>query len=129
LYALAPVAADAPGILVLRCLNQQTEMSLGANGVWRALRGGDVEVTIASDQAAARPMRWRLAADGRTATMREDPVEVVRALGGGTTSIAVTDGTGRNAGAIFDLAGIDVVRTKLASACRWPNATVESRGR
>lgn len=129
LYALAPVAADAPGILMLRCRNQQTEMSLGANGVWRALRGGDIEVTIASDQPAAKPMRWRLAADGRTASMPEDPVDVVRALGGGAISISVADGTGRSAGAIFDLAGIDVVRTKIASACRWPNATVELRGR
>jgi hypothetical protein len=131
LYALAPVPADAPGVLVLRCRNQQTQLSLGANGVWRAFRGGDIEVSvgIASDQSAAKPMRWRLAADGRTASVLEDAVDVVRALGGGTISISVTDGTGRNAGAIFDLTGIDVVRARLASVCRWPNATVESRAR
>ncbi|WFU80905.1 hypothetical protein QA645_41950 [Bradyrhizobium sp. CIAT3101] len=129
LYPLAPVAADTPGILVLRCRNEQTEMSLGTNGVWRALRGGEVEVTITSDPAATRPMRWRLAADGRTAFMPEDPVNFVRGLGGGTTSISVTDGTGHSAGATFDLIGIDIVRARLASACRWPNVTVESRGR
>lgn len=129
LYALAPVATDGPGILVLRCWNQRTEMSLGATGVWRALRGGDVEVTISSDRLAARPLRWRLAADGRTATMMEDPADIMRALDGGRTSISVTDGAGSSTSAIFDLAGIDVVRNRLASACRWPNAKVELRGR
>jgi hypothetical protein len=113
-------------MLVLRCRNQRTEMSLGANGVWRALRGGVVEVVISPDRAAARPPRWRLAVDGRAAFMPDDPV---RALDGGRTSISVTDATGRTASAIFNLAGIDAVRAKLANACRWPNAMVESRGR
>jgi hypothetical protein len=129
LYALPPVAADAPETLVLRCRNQRTEMSLGANGVWRALRGGSVEVVISPDQPAARPMRWRLAVDGRTAIMPDDPVELVRGLGGGRASISVTDDAGRITSAIFNLAGIDTVRAKLANSCRWPNATVESRGR
>jgi Type VI secretion system VasI, EvfG, VC_A0118 len=129
LYALPPVAADAPETLVLRCRNQRTEMSLGANGLWRALRGGDVEVVISPDQPPARPMRWRLAVDGRTASMPQDPVDLVRALDGGRTSISVTDAAGRPTSAIFDLAGIDAVRAKLANACHWPNATVESRGR
>ncbi|MET4388654.1 hypothetical protein ABIB73_004418 [Bradyrhizobium sp. F1.4.3] len=129
LYALPPVAVDAPAILLLRCRGQRTEMSLGVNGAWRALRGGDIEVTVSSDQPAARPWRWRLAPDGRTASMLDDPVDVVRALSGGRTTISVTDGTGRNASAIFDLTGIDVVRARLGSACHWPNTTVESRGR
>ncbi|OKO83323.1 type VI secretion system-associated protein TagO [Bradyrhizobium sp. AS23.2] len=129
LYALPPVAADAPETLVLRCRNMRTEMSLGANGVWRALRGGDVEVVISPDQPAARPMRWRLAVDGRSASMPGDPVDLVRGLGGGRTSISVTDDAGRISSAIFNLAGIDTVRARLANACRWPNATVESRGR
>jgi hypothetical protein len=129
LHALPPVTANAPDMLVLRCRNQRTELSLGANGLWRALRGGEVEVAISSDQMTARPMRWRLASDGRTASMPEDPVELVRAWGVGRTSISVTDGAGRNTSAIFELAGIDAVRARLASACRWTNATVESRGR
>ncbi len=129
LYALPPVAADAPETLVLRCRNQRTEMSLGANGVWRVSRGGDVEVVISPDQPAARPMRWRLAVDGRSAFMPGDPVDLVRGLGGRRTSISVTDGAGRTSRAIFDLAGIDTVRARLANACRWPNAAVESRGR
>ncbi|MDA9398829.1 hypothetical protein XH79_08655 [Bradyrhizobium sp. CCBAU 45389] len=129
LYALPPIAADAPQTLVLRCRNQRTEMSLGANGVWRASRGGDVEVVMSSDLPAARPLRWRLAVDGRTASMADDPVDLVRALVGGRMSIAVTDGAGRTISATFDLAGIDIVRARLANACRWPNATVESRGR
>jgi Type VI secretion system VasI, EvfG, VC_A0118 len=129
LYALPPVAADAPEILMLRCRSQRTEMSLGVNGVWRALRGGDVEVTLSANQPTSRPLRWRLAADGRTASMPEEATEMVRALRSGRTSISVTDGAGRISTAIFDLSGIDAVRTKLASACHWPNAAVESRGR
>jgi hypothetical protein len=129
LYAFPPIAADAPQTLVLRCRNQRTEMSLGANGVWRASRAGDVEVVMSSEPAEARPLRWRLAVDGRTAFMADDPVDLVRGLGGGRMSIAVTDGAGRTSSATFDLAGIDVVRARLANACRWPNATVESRQR
>jgi hypothetical protein len=129
LYALAPVTANAPEMLVLRCRNQRTELSLGSNGLWRALRGGEVDVAISPDQITARPMRWRLASDGRTASMPEDPVQLVRALRAGKASISVTDGAGRNTSAIFELAGVDAVRARLASACRWTNATVESRGR
>lgn len=129
LYALPPIAADAPQTLVLRCRNERTEMSLGANGVWHASRSGDVEVAMASDLPAARPLRWRLAADGRTAFMTDDPVGLLRSLNGGRMSVAVTDGAGRTISANFDLAGIDIVRARLAKACRWPNATVESRGR
>ncbi|MBR1179592.1 hypothetical protein JQ617_36900 [Bradyrhizobium sp. KB893862 SZCCT0404] len=129
LYALLPVPADAPQTLVLRCRNQRTEISLGASGVWHASRGGDVEVVMSSDQAAARALRWRLAVDGRTAFMADDPVDLIRALDGGRMSVAVTDGTGRTLSATFDLAGIDSVRARLANVCRWPNATLESRGR
>jgi hypothetical protein len=129
LYALPPVAADAPETLVLRCRNLRTEISLGTSGVWRALRGGDVEVVISPDQPAAKPTRWRLAVDGRTAFGPENPVDLLRALDGGRTSISVTDGAGRAVTATFDLTGIDAVRARLANACRWPNATVESRGR
>ena len=129
LYALPPVIANAPEVLVLRCRNLRTELTLGANGLWRALRGGEVEVAISPGQATAPPMRWRLASDGRTASMAEDPVELVRALRVGRTSVSVADGAGRNTSAIFELAGIDAVRARLASACRWTNATVESRGR
>ncbi|MGY0570237.1 hypothetical protein ACTGJ9_003495 [Bradyrhizobium sp. RDM12] len=129
MYALPPVATDAPAILVLRCRSQRTEMSLGVNGAWHALRGGDIEVTVSSGQPAARPRRWRLAADGRTAFMPEDAADVVRALNGGRTMISVIDGADRNTSAIFELAGIDVVRARLGSACHWPNAAVESRGR
>jgi hypothetical protein len=84
---------------------------------------------MSADQAAARSLRWRLAVDGRTAFMTDDPVDLIRALDGGRMSIAVTDGAGRTLSATFDLAGIDSVRARLANACRWPNATVESRGR
>jgi hypothetical protein len=129
LYALSPIAADAPQTLVLRCRNEHTEMSLGANGVWRPSRSADVEVAMPSDRPAARPLRWRLAVDGRTAFMADDPVGLLRTLSGGRMSVAVTDGAGRTVSATFDLAGIDIVRARLANACRWPNATVESRGR
>jgi hypothetical protein len=129
LYALPPVAGNAPEMLVLRCRNLRTELTLGANGLWRALRGGEVEVAISPGQVTAPAMRWRLASDGRTASMPEDPVELVRALRVGRTFISVADGAGGNTSAIFELAGIDAVRARLASACRWTNATVESRGR
>jgi hypothetical protein len=129
LYALSPIAADAPQTLVLRCRNERTEMSLGANGVWRPSRSGDVEVAMPSDLPAARPLRWRLAVDGRTAFVADDPVGLLRTFSGGRMSVAVTDGAGRTISATFDLAGIDIVRARLANACRRPNATVESRGR
>jgi hypothetical protein len=129
LSALAPVAADAPALLLLRCRGQRTEMSLNANGTWRRSRAGDVEVTISADEPTAARQRWPLAADGRTASMAEDATDAVRALRGGRTSISVTDGAGRNTSSIFDLTGLDAVRSRLGAACRWPNAAAESKGR
>jgi hypothetical protein len=41
----------------------------------------------------------------------------------------VTDGAGRNTSSIFDLTGLDAVRSRLGAACRWPNAAAESKGR
>lgn len=129
LYALPPVAPDGPETLILRCRNLQTEISLGGSKAWRALRGREVEVVISPDQPAAKPMRWRLSVDGRSAVAPENSVDLLRGLEGGRMAISVTDGTGRAVAATFDLTGIEAVRARLAKACHWPNATVESRGR
>ncbi len=129
LYALPPVAANAPEILLLRCRKQRTEMSLSVNGAWRASRDGVVEVTISVDEPTTARLRWPLSTDGRTASMPEDATEAVRTLRGGRTSISVTDGAGHNTSSIFDLAGIDAVRSRLASTCHWPNAAAQSGAR
>lgn len=130
LRPVTPAHDGAPAVLMVRCRNARTEISVRAQGTWRPSRAGDVDVALQTDgQAATEHLRWLLSQDGRTASLPQDASETVRAWSENRISIAVTDGGGSGGASIFNLSGIKTIRARLAAACHWPPSRTEARGR
>jgi hypothetical protein len=111
---------NGPNTLTVRCRAQRTELSIRTNGAWGVPRGNELLVDY---QISGRPVvrqPWMLSADGKTATYKNDSVELLRSIpDGATLKIAVADrGTVRLA-ATFEPAGLAGVRQKVGTACKW----------
>jgi hypothetical protein len=129
LHALTPVSNGAPSTLALRCRGSRTEISFRAQGTWRPLRTGGVEVAmLPAGESAAQRFHWPLSPDGRSTSSPQDVRDTVLTFRAGRIAVAVADGVGGGGTAYFDLAGIEAVRARLGAACRWPKM-LESRGR
>jgi hypothetical protein len=129
LRPIAPAPAGAPAVLMVRCRNAHTEISVRAQGAWRASRAGDVDVALQVDDKETAHLRWWLSQDGRMASLPQDAAETVRAWSESRVSITVTDGGGSGGASVFDLSGVETVRARLAAACHWPPSRTEIRGR
>src|SRR5450631_1999519 len=122
----------APSTFAIRCHGQRTELLVRTEGTWRASRAGQVQVDYQiNDQLVVR-RPWTASADGKTASYRDDPVELLRSLPeGARLKISVLDGPGPGHEATFQLSGLDAVREKIAAACKWApvanKVTVEKR--
>jgi hypothetical protein len=112
---------DAPNTLAVRCRGLRTELLLRTEGTWRASRVSEVQVDYQiNDQPFVRP-QWTVSADGKTASYKDDAVELLRSLPeGARLKISVFDGRGPGQEATFQLTGLDSVRKKIALACKWP---------
>jgi hypothetical protein len=113
---------DAPNTLAVRCRGSRTELLLRTEGAWRASRASEVQVDHQiNDQPFVR-LRWAVSADGKTASYKDDAVELLRSLPeGARLKISVfvrQEGPGQEA--TFQLTGLDGVRKKIGLACKWP---------
>jgi hypothetical protein len=113
---------DAPNTLAVRCRGLRTELLLRTEGVWRALRASEVQVDYQiNDQPFVR-LQWTVSADGKTASYKDDAVELLRSLPeGARLKISVFDRQGLGQEATFQLTGLDSVRKKIGLACKWPS--------
>jgi len=118
---------DGPNSFEVRCRSQRTEISIRADGASTALRGNELVVDYQiNDQPIVR-QPWILSADGKTATYRNDSVELLRSLpDGGAMKIAVTDKGGVRHESIFHLTGLSRVRESVGTACKFPPTTAKS---
>jgi hypothetical protein len=118
------VAKDAPNTLAIRCRGLRTELLVRTEGRWRAARGSEVQVDYQiNDQPFVR-RKWALSVDGKTASYKDDAVDLLRSLPeGGRLKINVLDGPDPGHDATFQLGGLDAVRKKIAVACKWTPAT------
>jgi hypothetical protein len=113
---------DAPNTLAVRCRGSRTELLLRTEGAWRASRASEVQVDHQiNDQPSVR-LQWTVSADGKTASYKDDAVELLRSLPeGARLKISVfvrQEGPGQEA--TFQLTGLDGVRKKIGLACKWP---------
>jgi hypothetical protein len=117
------VAKDAPAIFIIRCRGQRTDLLVSTEGSWRASRANELQVDLrVNDQPAVR-MQWIASSDGRTAIFKDDAVRFLRSLpDGGRIMVSVSDSQGTAHEASFQLTGLDVIRQKIAAACKWTPA-------
>jgi hypothetical protein len=118
------IAKDAPNTLAIRCRGLRTELLVRTEGTWRASRANEVQVDYQiNDQPLVR-LQWAVAVDGKSASYKDDAVDLLRSLPeGGRLKINVPGGQGSGHDATFQLLGFDAVRKKIAVACKWAPVT------
>jgi hypothetical protein len=118
------IAKDAPNTLAIRCRGLRTELLVRTEGTWRASRANEVQVDYQiNDQPLVR-LQWAVSVDGKTASYKDDAVDLLRSLPeGGRLKINVLGGPGPGHDATFQLLGFDAVRKKIAAACKWAPVT------
>jgi hypothetical protein len=118
---------DGPNTLAVRCRAQHTELSIRTDGAWAAPRGNDLLVDYQIDDRPAIRQPWILSTDGKTATYKKDPVELLRSIPeGATLKVAVADKGNVRREATFELTGLSGVRQKVGSICKWAPMTATS---
>jgi hypothetical protein len=124
-------AKDAANTLIMRCRGQRTELLVRTDGQWATTRGSELhgEYQI-NDQRMVAP-QWILSSDGKTATYKDDPVELLQSIPDGARfKINIPDRSSSSHEATFDLDGWDAVRKKIGTACKWrPTADNASLGK
>jgi hypothetical protein len=118
---------DGPNSFAVRCRAQHTELSIRTDGAWAAPRGNDLVVDYQIDDRPAVRQPWILSTDGKTATYKNDPVELLQSIPeGATLKVAVTDKGNVRREATFELAGLSGVRQKVGTACKWASVTAKT---
>jgi hypothetical protein len=122
---------DAPNTFAIRCRGLGTELQIRTEGSWHASRAGEVQVTYQINDQPFVKLPWTASADGKTVSYKGEAVGLLQSLPeGARLKINVFDGPGPSHEATFQLAGLDVVRAKIAMACKWaPIANKMSSGK
>jgi hypothetical protein len=112
---------DGPSSLTVRCRRGRTELSIWSDAGWHSARNDAVLVDHRVNKEPIVRQMWSLSADTRTATYREDAVELLRSLPeGGLLSISLPDGDNARREATFLLSGWTAIRQKIEKLCKWP---------
>jgi hypothetical protein len=107
---------DAPTVLSIMCRRLRTEIMVRTDGTWRIPKNNKIQVAFQINDKSTNSV-WNLSADGKTATNSDNAVELLQSLPEGVPlKVSVSDGVDH--GATFQLAGVDLVRRKIAAACK-----------
>src|SRR6516164_8386749 len=118
-----PTAKDAPATFIIRCRGQRTDLLISTEGSWPASRVNELQLDLRVNNQPAVRMQWIASSDSRTAISKDDAVRFLRSLpDGGRIVISMTDARGMAHEASFQLAGVDVIRQKIAADCKWTPA-------
>jgi hypothetical protein len=117
---------DGASSLAVRCRAGRTELILRTEGTWHAARDNAMPVDRQINDLAAVRQKWILA-DAKSATYADDAIELLRSLpDGARLTFGVPDGANARHDATFLLAGWDIVRKRVETACNWPKAINEA---
>jgi hypothetical protein len=120
---------SGPNTLAVRCRGLRTELLLRTEQAWRSSPSGEILIAYQiNDQAAVR-LAWALSPDGKTASYKQDAIDLLQSLPeGARLKISVFDGGGSGHDAAFQLTGLDEIRKKLATVCKWkPSGEISFR--
>jgi outer membrane biosynthesis protein TonB len=118
----------APAALVIRCRGGRNELWLRMEGIPRPSRGNEILVAQQLNDQPTVKSRWTAAADAKTAVYKGDPTALLLSLSEDTRlRIVVSDGAGRDSEAVFQFAGWNAIRDKIATACMWTSTATASK--
>ena len=124
-------AKDAANTLIMRCRGQRTELLVRTDGQWATTRGSELHGEYQINDQRMVALQWILSSDGKTATYKDDPVELLQSIPDGARfKINIPDRSSSSHEATFRLDGWDAVRKKIGTACKWrPTADNASLGK
>jgi hypothetical protein len=112
---------DAPSSLAIYCRAHRTELIDSTTGSWKQIPDGQVKVMHRINDEPSVEQRWRALETGKSLAFPGDVVRFLRSMpDGGRILIKVHAGKGLPSETTFQLAGLDSVRRKIATACNWP---------
>jgi hypothetical protein len=113
----------APSVLTISCRGGRTEVAVTRRDVSHPGQYvGSVTVAYQINSQPAIEQRWAAAKVGNGVAYSGDTVRFLRSLPDeGEFHIRVLDGRRILQEASFLLRGLDLVRDKMASACKWPS--------
>jgi hypothetical protein len=113
-------ANGGPTILAVRCRAQHTELFIRTDGAWGVPHQYDLLVEYQINDRPVVRLPWILSTDGKTATYKYDPVELLRSMPeGATLKVAVADSGNVRREATFGLTGLSAIQEKVGTACKW----------
>ena len=116
-----PSSHDAPSSLAIHCRAHRTELIISTTGSWKQVPDGDVKVVHRINEEPSVEQRWRAVEAGKGLAFPGDVVRFLRSMpDGGRILVKVYAGKGLPSENTFQLAGLDSVRRKIATACNWP---------
>ncbi|MGA2289089.1 hypothetical protein [Bradyrhizobium sp.] len=116
--------------LALRCLGARTELLVRIEEALRSSRSGEVQVAYQiNDQPSVR-LAWAQSPDGKIVSYKEDASNLLQSLPeAARLKISIFDGADSGRDASFQLNGLDAVRKKLGTVCKWTPANRISSGK
>jgi len=119
-----------PAALVVRCRGGRSELWLRMEGIPRPSRGNEILVAQEINDQPTVKSRWTASADAKTAIYKGDAAALLQSFSeDARLKIVVSDGSGRDSEAAFQLAGWNAIRNKIAAACGWPSTASKSSER
>jgi hypothetical protein len=110
---------DGPASLAVRCRARRTELAISTLGSWR--QDGEVTVAYRINDEPRVESRWKPAENGRSLAYPNDVVRLLRSVpDSGQMLVRVYAGKMSPNESTFELAGLESVRRKIATACNWP---------
>lgn len=123
-------AGNAPAALEVRCRGRRSELGLRMDGIPRASRGGEITIAYQIGDQPVVKSRWAASVGGKAANYRGDATALLQSFPeDARLKIIVSDGSGRDSEAAFDLAGWNAIRDKIATACMWTSTASKSSER
>jgi hypothetical protein len=114
---------NAPAAFAIHCRAQRTELLVSTTGIWNLPKERDVKVVYRINEEAPVEQRWKSVESGKILAFPGDVIGFLRSVpDGARVLVQVYAGKSQPNENTFQLAGLDRVRRKVATACNWPQS-------
>jgi hypothetical protein len=112
--------SNGPISLVIRCRAKSTELALQFPSEVNVPKAGELQLDYQIDEQPSVRQRWTWPAGGKIAVYKGDPVPLLQSIPeGARLMIRASGGDDTQQAATFLLIGLDSVRKRVGTACRW----------
>jgi hypothetical protein len=107
--------------LSIRCRDGRTEIAVAGSGI--SGRGDDYAISYRVSGGQLVQIAAGAPAFGPGVAFKADPVTLIQSLpGDGELAVHLSPRVGPSLDVSFSLAGLETVRAKITSSCKWPHA-------